>query len=224
MITFPAGEGTTSGYLTLPKHGEGPGVLVLHAWWGLNRFFRAVSERLAQQGFVVLAPDLYHGNIATTIEEAERLAGEVLRGTQAEADIAGAVAYLRQHPAVKGQGIGCIGFSLGALFAFSASCARPSDIAAVVAFYGTHPEADYSAARAAYLGHYAEGDEWEPDELVTQTETALRAAGREYTFYRYSGVKHWFFEEHRPDAYNAEAARVAWKRTLEFLRRHLVQA
>ncbi|HEY7346901.1 MAG TPA: dienelactone hydrolase family protein [Ktedonobacterales bacterium] len=224
MIAFPVGEGAAPGYLALPRRGEGPGILVLHAWWGLNDFFKAVCERLAQEGFVVLASDLYHGEVATTIEEAERLSGSLFSGTQAEADIAGAVAYLRQHPAVKGQGIGCVGFSLGAMYAFSTSCARPADVAAVVAFYGAGPEADYSAARAAFLGHYAEQDEWEPDEFVTKTETTLRAAGKDVTFYRYPGTRHWFFEEDRPDAYNAEAAALAWQRTVDFLRLHLVQA
>ena len=223
MIEFPGGTGMASGYLALPGSGKGPGVLLLHAWWGLNDFFKEVCERLAQEGYVTLAPDLYHGQRATTVEQAERLA-EALSGTLARAELAGAAAYLRQHPAVQGQGIGCLGFSMGAAFAFSLSCTLPDDIAAVVAFYGTSPDADYAASRAAYLGHYAEGDEWEPDEDVAKTEIALRAAGKQVIFYRYAGVKHWFFEEHRPDAYNAEGARVAWERTRDFLRRHLAQA
>ncbi len=223
MIDFPVADDTAPGYLALPRRGDGPGILLLHAWWGLNDFFQATCDRLAQEGFVVLAPDLYHGKRATTIEEAERLS-EALSGAQARAEIAGAVAYLRQHPAVRGQGIGCIGFSMGAMFAFSTSCALPEDIAAVVVFYGSGPEADYTAARAAYLGHFAPGDEWEPDEFVNKTEAALRSAGRDVTFYTYPGTGHWFFEENRPDAYNAESAQLAWQRTLDFLRDHLPQA
>lgn len=222
MIEFPVGAGAAPGYLALPQRGagEGPGVLVLHAWWGLNDFFKECCERLAREGYVALAPDLYHGQIATTIEGARQLA-KALDDTQADADIAGAIAYLRQHPAVRGQGIGCVGFSMGAMFAFSLSCTLPEEIAAVVAVYGTGPEVDYASARAAYLGHFARGDEWEEDEYVDQLEAALRTAGREATFYRYSGVTHWFMEENRPDAYNAEAAALAWQRTLDFLRRHL---
>jgi len=245
MITFPVADGTAPGYLALPQRGagargaaenagtqfpqaptaagEGPGILLLHAWWGLNSFFQATCDRLAREGFVVLAPDLYHGQVAATIEEAERLHA-AFDGKGARAEIAGAVAYLRQHPAVKGQGIGCIGFSMGAEFAFATSCAMPADIAAVVVFYGAGPVADYTAARAAYLGHYAPGDEWEPDEYVSQTEATLRAAGRDVTFYRYPGAGHWFVEENRPDAYNPEAAQLAWQRTLGFLHRHLAQA
>src|SRR5262249_26518049 len=150
-------------------------------------------DRLAQEGFVALAPDLYHGKIATTIDEAKQLLAE--RDTErALADIAGAVAYLQQHPAVQGKGLGCIGFSMGASFAAGLSCEMPEAIAAVVVFYGTEIEVDYSAARARYLEHFAVGDEWEPDEYVDQLEEVLKKAGREATFYRYSGVGHWFME------------------------------
>ncbi len=222
MIEFPVGDHAVAAHLALPKSGEGPGVLVLHAWWGLNDFFKQVCDRLAREGFVALAPDLYHGNIATTIEEAQRLSKE-RDDKQALADMLAAVTYLRQHPAVQGQGIGCVGFSMGAWSAFELSCVCPLDIVAVAAFYGSGPEADYSAARAVYQGHFAVGDEWEEDEYVNQLETRLREAGREVTFYRYSGVGHWFMEENRPDVYNAEAARLAWQRTLDFLHSALVK-
>jgi carboxymethylenebutenolidase len=136
-----------------------------------------------------------------------------------------AVTYLRQHPAVRGQGIACVGFSMGGGSSFELSVVRPADVLAVAAFYGTgDPEVDYSAARAVYLGQYVEHDEWEEDEYVDQLEAKLRADGREATFYRYSGVSHWFMEENRPDVYNAETARVAWERLLEFLHRQLARA
>lgn len=225
MIEFPSGDRAVAGYLALPAAGEGPGVLVLHAWWGLNDFFKEFCDRLAQAGFVALAPDLYHGKIATTIEEAQRLVKELEQDTEPVfADIKGAVTYLRQHPAVRGQGIACVGFSMGGWYAFELSCVRPSDVVAVAAFYGVgNPEADYSTARAVYLGQYVEHDEWEEDKYVDQLEAALRAAGREATFYRYSGVKHWFMETNRPDAYDAEVANLAWQRTLDFLRSALAQ-
>ncbi|HEU5369362.1 MAG TPA: dienelactone hydrolase family protein [Ktedonobacterales bacterium] len=224
MIEFPAGEGTASVYLALPAQGTGPGVLVLHAWWGLNAFFKGVCDRLAREGFVALAPDVYHGKIATTIEEAQQIR-KVFESereqVQTLAEMTAAVMYLRQHPATRGQGIACVGFSMGASYAYAMSCDRPSDIAAVVAFYGAgDAEADYSAARAAYLGQYVEHDEWEEDEYVDQLEAKLRADGREATFYRYAGLKHWFMEENRPE-YDAEAAALAWQRTLDFLRRHV---
>ena len=178
MMTFPVGEGTAPGYLTLPTGGEGPGVLVLHAWWGLNDFFKDFCERLAQEGFVALAPDLYHGKVAATIEEAEHLA-EGREKEQARADMDAAVTYLLQHPAVKGRGLGCVGFSMGGSSAYDLSRTRPADIVAVVAFYGGgDPEADYSAARAVDPGQTAEQDEWEPDEYIAPLEAKLRADGQ----------------------------------------------
>jgi hypothetical protein len=102
---------------------------------------------------------------------------------------------------------------------------KPDLIRAVVAFYGTGLwlQTEYSVARAAYLGHYAEFDEWEPIDEVQGTQEALRAAGCEVKFYTYPGVGHWFFEEDRADHYNAEASRLAWDRTVEFLRVALVR-
>ena len=243
-IEFPAGERAVSGYLALPAQGTGAGargeaenaeaqprqapaaggagVLVLHAWWGLNDFFKGFCDRLAQAGFVALAPDLYHGKIATTVEEAKQIRKEMeteQHAEQSSAEASSAVTYLRQHPAVRSQGIACVGFSLGAMYAYELSCAHPSDVVAVAAFYGAgDASADYSAARAVYLGQYAEHDEWEEDEYVDQLEAALHAAGREATFYRYSGVKHWFMETTRPAEYNAEMANLAWQRLLDFLR------
>jgi carboxymethylenebutenolidase len=209
------------GYLALPKDGRGPGVLVLHSWWGLNPFFQDLCQRLAGEGFVAFAPDLYHGRLATTIAEAERLS-DGLEEESARADIYAAIDYLQSLGAVTGTTLGMAGCSLGAYLALGVSCERPQDIGVVVLFYGTRP-GDYSSAQAAYLGHFAESDEWEPTTNVEQLERQLRAAHRPVTYYTYPGTGHWFFEQDRPDAYRAEAAELAWKRTVEFLQTQLGQ-
>ena len=110
-----------------------------------------------------------------------------------------------------------IAFSLGVYFALALSAADAEHIRAVVVFYGTRP-GDYTASRAKYLGHFAETDEFEPEAAVKAMEESLRAAGRPFTFYRYAGTGHWFFEPNRTDAYNPAAAKLAWERTLTFLR------
>ncbi len=110
-----------------------------------------------------------------------------------------------------------IGFSLGAYYALDLSVADPGRVCAVVVFYGTGP-GDYSRSRARYLGHFAQTDEYESDSDVAWLEEALRGAGRPFTFYRYQGTGHWFFEHDRPAAYNQAAATMAWERTLAFLR------
>jgi carboxymethylenebutenolidase len=219
LIEFQVDGKTVPCYLAVPEIGKGPGVIVLHAWWGLNDFFKELCDRLAQAGFVALAPDLYAGKLASSIPEAEQLISE-LNGPEAEATIIGALDYLRQHAPVQGQKLGAIGFSLGAAYALWLSTVKPQDVGAVVVFYGTG-EADFKLAQAAYLGHYAETDEWESPEYILQVEANLRAAGREVTFHTYPGTGHWFFESNRPDAYNADAARLAWDRTIAFLKSRL---
>lgn len=219
MIEFATEVGKANGYLALPSNGAGPGVLVLHAWWGLNDFFRQLCDRLAAEGFVALAPDLYGGKIAETVDEAERLLQESDSASMQSAAL-GAIAYLRQLPAVRGAGLGEIGFSMGGYWALLLSTLAPEQVAAAVLFYG-NGEGDFTKARAAYQGHFAESDPWEPDEGVRALETALHAAGRAVTFYTYPGAGHWFFESNRPDAYHPEASALAWERTIAFLHEHL---
>jgi carboxymethylenebutenolidase len=113
-----------------------------------------------------------------------------------------------------------IGFSLGASYALDLAAADPEHIRSVVLFYGTGG-GDFSTARAAYLGHFAENDAFEPQPNVDDLEESLRRAGRPVTFYRYPGTGHWFFEPDRIEAYNQAAASLAWERTLTFLRHSL---
>ena len=115
------------------------------------------------------------------------------------------------------RGLAVIGFSLGAYYALDLAAADPEHIRSVVIFYGTGG-GDFSSSRAAYLGHFAENDEFEPQSNVDDLEESLRRAGRPVTFYRYSGTGHWFFEPDRPQAYNQAAASLAWDRTLAFLK------
>jgi carboxymethylenebutenolidase len=189
----------------------------LHPWWGLNDTIRGVCTRLAEAGYVAYAPDLYHGQLAITIAEAESLSN-ALDAEQARTDVAAAVEYLgrRADPG----NIAVIGFSLGAYFALNISTTLPDRIGTVVLFYGTGP-VDFTASRAAYLGHFAEADPYEPAEYVNGLEAALREAGCPVAFYRYPGVGHWFFEPDRADAYDEAAAALAWERTLAFLRNTL---
>ena len=225
MRTFQVDDRTFSGYLAEPTPGSGPGVLVLHAWWGLTEPFQQVCDRLAEAGFVALAPDLYHGKTTASVEEAEALAEALNHHEErVRGDIAGALQFLRQHAATHladGRGkLAIVGFSLGGAYALDTSVTLAREIGAVVTFYASYPGLDYSGANAAYLCHFAEDDLFEPAESVAQMEQDLQAAGRQFTFYTYPGTKHWFFEENRPE-YDAKAARLAWERTVEFLHERL---
>jgi carboxymethylenebutenolidase len=218
MVEFPAEGGKGRGYLA--SHGNPRGkVLVLHAWWGLNDFFKSVTDRLASQGFAALAPDLYDGPVAKSVEEAKALHSKA-DNKRIEKIVLGASEYLHSIPSVPGRKMGVVGFSMGAALSLELSTLKPESVGAVVVFYGTYP-IDFSKAQASYLGHFAPGDEWEPDAEVRATEEKIGGAGRDVTFYFYPGTKHWFFEENRPVEYNLDAADLAWKRTLEFLDRKL---
>lgn len=213
-----------AGFLALPPTGKGPGVLVLHAWWGLNDTIKAFCTRLAESGFAAFAPDLYHGKIAKEIAEAEAL-GRALDANhlKARAEIVQAAEFLAERAGQAGRGLAVIGFSLGAFYALDLAAARPEQVHSVVLFYGTG-EADFGNSKAAYLGHFAGDDEFEPQANVDGLEEALRSAGRPVAFYRYANTGHWFFEPDRTQAYDRTAAGLAWERTLAFLERPIAEA
>jgi carboxymethylenebutenolidase len=200
-------------YLAQPANASGPGILVLHAWWGLTDVFKGVCDRLAQEGFIALAPDLYHGKSTASIEEAEQLA-TALDGEQGSKDIAVATQYLLDLPGRTGVALGAVGFSLGASFAL----ALQPPVTSIVTFYGTG-DPDNVEAQTNILSHFAEQDDFEPIEYVHQFEQAIRARGVHVSSFFYPDMHHWFFEPNRPE-YNAEAANLAWTRTLAFLHQH----
>lgn len=207
------------GFISVPPSGKGQGVLVLHAWWGLNDTIKAVCNRLAGAGFMAFAPDLYHGKVADTIEGAEALAQSLNGGNrQAEAEIAEAAEYLNGRTEDTDHNLAVIGFSLGANYALDLAATSPEHIGSVVLFYGTGG-GDFSSSKATYLGHFAENDPYEPQAGVADLEATLKRAGRPVTFYCYDGTGHWFVEPDRQQAYNQAAANLAWYRTMTFLTR-----
>jgi carboxymethylenebutenolidase len=211
-------ETQPDGYLALPPGGQGDPVLVLHAWWGLNDTIKERCRQLAAAGFVAFAPDLYHGQVTDTIAGAETLAGTIFADLDgARADVTAAARYLSELAGPDGRSLAVLGFSLGAFFALDLSVSAPELVRAVVVFYGTRP-GDYSGAQAAYLGHFAADDAFEPRSEVDSLAASLLRAGRPATFYQYDGTGHWFCEPDRTDAYDAAAANLAWERTLVFLR------
>jgi carboxymethylenebutenolidase len=208
-----------TGYLALPQAGEGPTVLVLHAWWGLNDFFKSLCDRFAEQGFTAFAPDLSNGKVAETIDDAAHyMENRDYADTEAAAFDAVKYALVQLH--AEPAKLGVVGFSMGAAWAALLATLRPDVVRAVVMFYGTQL-ADFGGADAAFLCHFADEDEWEPREGIEAMRKALDEAGRPATFEFYTGAGHWFFEANRPDAYRPEAAELAWQRTLAFLSEQL---
>ena len=205
------------GYFVVPSSGNGSGILVLHAWWGLNKDVKDVCDKLVHSGFVAYAPDLYGGKIAHTEREAETAAGGIFENIdQAKAVILEASAYLAKEVSMSNRALSVLGFSLGGYFALDLTNTHPELIRTAVVYYATGPT-DFARSEASYLGHFAEFDVHEPQANVDSLERTLQDAGRPVTFYRYAGTKHWFAEPGRAEAYNADAATLAWKRTIDFL-------
>lgn len=207
-------------YVAAPVRPARATVAVLHPWWGLTDVVTGVCDNLAELGYVAVAPDLYSGDLAATAEEAAALRGR-RRTTPMWRQIVAAIEAARvAHGA---RAVGQVGFSMGGHWAlWLARQSRPEipQIAATVVYYATRA-GDFSASRSAFQFHLAEFDPFVSADRASRQERQLRRAGRDAEFHRYPETGHWFFEWDRPDAYEPEAAGIAWQRTVDFLDRYL---
>jgi carboxymethylenebutenolidase len=224
MVEFPSNGSTVGGYLASPEVGAGPGLVVIQEWWGLVDHIKDVCDRFAAEGFTALAPDLYHGAATTEPDEAAKLM-MAMNIERAARDMAGAVDFLAGHDSVRGEGAGMVGFCMGGGLALWLATLQPDQVRAVVPFYGVIPweaaQPDWSRLRAAVGGHYAENDDFASPDHVAALEAQLKDVGVDVEMFIYPNTHHGFFNDTRPDAFAEDAARQAWIRTLEFLRRHL---
>ncbi len=218
--TIQAGGTPFRAYAVTPAATGPAGVVLFHAWWGLNDDVVGFADRLSGAlGCVVLAPDMYAGAIATTIEEADRLSSALDEGTADGIALASVDSLAdRLGPSAR---LAAVGFSLGAAWSMWTPAERDRLVASVV-YYGGVQGPVLARASVPVLGHFAETDPYETDEGVAAFEEALRSAGREVVIHRYPGTGHWFAEPSR-DAYRAEAADLAFERTVAFLGRRLGQ-
>ena len=185
-------------------------VLVLHPWWGLNEDVRASAERLRREGYEVAAPDLFHGRVATTRDEAKALSGEVSKNWQsAMTEIEQALEKLQADR------VAVLAWSMGVWFSWQLAQAHPDRIRGLVSYYG-YGEIEPGKSLPPILGHFAENDEFEALDDVRATEKALKESGAVAQFHVYPGTKHWFDEPSRPE-FDKAASEQAWKRTLGFL-------
>ena len=192
-------EPNPGGYLATPDKGAGPALIVISEGPGVADHVRKLCDDFAVEGFTALAPALENGQTA--------------------GELAAAIEFLKPHPAVRGQGIGVVGFSVGAGLALWLAAHRPEDIVAVVAYSGTVPpeaeQPDWSRLAAAVEGHFGEGDPACPPDVIAPLEASLAEAGATVEFFTYPTAGARFYED------DEDAARQAWIRTLEFLRKHL---
>ena len=223
MVSYRSNGGDSEGYLALPEEGTGPAVVVIQEYWGLVPHIVSLADRFAEAGFVALAPDLYHGLQATEPDEAVKLLMG-LAMDQAAKDIGGAAAYLRSRPETSGQ-VGAVGFCAGGSLALW-SATLSEHIVAAAGFYPVLPWERMSPKWSNYAGkaaliHCSEEDGMSAAPGVRSAREAIESAGGEVTVYDYPGTRHAFFNDDRPEVYDADAARSAWARTLEVLRSRL---
>jgi len=226
MVTFPSNGGQAEGYLAVPEAGQGPGVVVIQEWWGLNQQIKEVCDRYAAEGFVALAPDLYRGAEVSLQEpdEASKMM-MALNIEQAAKDMVGAVDYLQGHDAVTSDGVGATGFCIGGGLALWLATLRPEAVKAVVSYYGIIPwpaaQPDYSKLLAAVQGHYAADDDFADPESVRKLEEELKGLGKSVEFFTYPETDHAFANHHRPEVFHDEHSGTASERTIAFFRQHL---
>ncbi len=219
MVSFPSNGHATEGYLATSAAGKGPGVLVIQEWWGLVGHIKKLCDRFAAAGFSALAPDMYHGQIASEPDGAGKLF-MALNIAQAEKDLRGAATYLLARSSTAK--IGAVGFCMGGQLALFAATLNPS-VGACVNFYGIHPNVkpDYAKLSGPVLGLFAEKDGFVNPDVARGVDAAIKKAGKQSEIHIYPGVDHAFFNDERADVYDKAAAEDAWKRTLEFFRKHL---
>jgi carboxymethylenebutenolidase len=222
-VTFASGGGHAHGYLSLPASGSGPGVIVIQEWWGLDDHIAGIADRLASEGFVALAPDLYGGRVAHDSGEAGKMMSE-LPVEQAARDLGGAVDYLLSLDAVTSSRVGAVGFCMGGGFVLQLAALQGDRIAAAVPFYGVGqgiPE-EYSGVRAAVQGHYGTDDQFYPvAQAQSQAEQIARESGAPVEFHYYPAGHAFHNDQDRMGTYHDESAKLAWERTVTFLREHL---
>ncbi len=215
--------GDARAYLARPAGGSGPGLLVLQEWWGLDWGIKEMADRLAEDGFVALAPDLYRGELADH-DEMDK-AGHLMSSMPAERaakDMSVAVDALAALDGVTGSGIGVIGFCMGGMLSFLIAADRPDKVTAIVPFYGFpsgDSEPDWAPMTATVRGHMAEVDSFFGPEGARALEATLRGLGKDVSLTVHAGSGHAFMSRHNAlGTYDESLADQVWPEAVAFLR------
>jgi carboxymethylenebutenolidase len=220
MIQFKGNGQNIEGYFSSEK--GGPGVIVIQEWWGLVDHIKDLCDRFASEGFAALAPDFYNGKKTKSPDEAGKLF-MALNIAEAEKVILGAINVLLSRPECTSKTVGTIGFCMGGQLSMYAAAANPDKVSACVNFYGIHPNVQppFEQMTAPVQGHFAENDKSVNAKVVAGLSSRLKSLGKQHDFYTYPGTDHAFFNDSRKEVHHQEASSLAWKRTLEFLRKNV---
>lgn len=224
-VQFRSNGSDAAGYLAVPQAGSGPGLIVIQEWWGLNPQIKGVADRLAGEGFVALAPDLYRGELAghDEMDKAGHLMSS-LPPDRAAKDMSGAVDYLASHNAVTSTGIGVIGFCMGGMLSFTLAALRPDKIKAAAPFYGFPQGADapdWSLITASIRGYMADPDDYFPPAAARAIEANLRSLGKDATITICPAGHAFMNEENAIGTYDPALAAKIWPEVVAFLHEKL---
>lgn len=219
-VSFPSNGHDASGHLATPDGGSGPGVIVIQEWWGLNEQLRGVADMLAGHGFVALAPDLYHGELAGH-DEMDK-AGELMTALppdRAARDMSGAVDYLADHAATTGDGVGVVGFCMGGMLTFLLAAQRGDKVKAAVPFYGfpAGDEPDWSGLTAVVRGHMANPDDFFSPEKARDLESRLQGMGKDVQLTVHDAGHAFMNETNAIGTYDSALAAELWPQVTSFL-------
>jgi len=217
-VAFTSNGHACEGYLAKPAFGKGPGVVVIQEWWGLVPHVMDVCDRFAKEGFVAIAPDLFHGKTTTAPDEAGRLLME-LDVERAGSEIAGAGDYALSRPECSSKSFGVVGFCMGGALVQYAATSNPK-VGAAVSFYGGFKKVPlkWENLRAPILLIYGEMDDGVPASEAAPLEKKLKEMGKTVETVIYRGAPHGFFNDSRPTQYREECAKDAWKRTIDLFK------
>ena len=225
MVTFASNGHDARGHLAVPDSGSGPAVLVIQEWCGLNPQMKGVADFLAGHGFVALAPDLYHGELAghDEMDKAGQLMTD-LPPDRAARDMSGAVDYLADHDANNGTGVGVIGFCMGGLLSFLIAANRGDVVKAAVPFYGFpqgEGEPDWEGLTASVNGHMASPDDFFPPKAAQELGQRLRDMGKDVEITIHDAGHGFMNEENPGGTFDDGLAAELWPQTIEFLKSKL---
>jgi len=213
-VSFNSSAGPVDAALALPVgDAKALSVVVIQEWWGLNEQIERTCERLAADGFVALAPDLFHGKLAKNGDEAKHLM-EGLDWARAVQEIGGAVTYLRGHARGNGH-VAVTGFCMGGALSLAAAVHIPG-LAAVAPFYGVPGDLDWSKVTAPIQAHVSLHDDWATPAKVDAIQARVKGPMDIFVY----DAQHAFMNEKRPEVYSPECAATAWQRLVTFLRAH----
>jgi carboxymethylenebutenolidase len=219
-VEFEANGGTAKGYLAEPE-GDGPGLILLGEWWGLDDNTRELVDNFAKEGFVTVAPDLYGGSTTEEPDEAQKQL-MAMNMVEAEKEMRGAVKFVLDHPKCNGQ-VGSVGFCAGGGLSIWAAASNPQIGAAVTYYYVMpHGKPDFSKIKAPVLGHFGTNDDFVSVDDAKALEQEMQAAGVDAAFEYYERAGHAFANSHdRLGTYDEGHAKKAWDKTVSFLKQNL---